>query len=89
MGSRNLGHPSCLSPHGLCCVSCCCSVVSSLLQAGVVCVSPSYLVDWLAQPWQGLEQHYLFGSSPQDGSELQQLEAGRDQEGQAQRSMSF
>lgn len=65
-------------------------MVSSLLDAGVVCVLPSYLVDWLAQPWQGLEQHYLFGSRPQDGSELQQLEAARDHEGRAQQqSLSF
>lgn len=56
----------------------------------MVCVLPSYLVDWLAQPWQGLEQHYLFGSRPQDGSELQQLEAARDHEGRAQQqSLSF
>jgi hypothetical protein len=48
------------------------------------------LVDWLAHPWQGLEQHYLFGSKPQKGGELQQLEAARDHEGQQQQqSMSF
>jgi hypothetical protein len=51
------------------------------------------LVDWLAHPWQGLEQHYLFGSKPQEGGELQQLEATRDQDGQQQQqqqqSMSF
>lgn len=67
-----------------------CSVVSSLLAAGVVCVSPSYLVDWLAHPWVSLEQHYLFDSCPEQGTELQQLEASRVSEGQGQQqSMSF
>lgn len=67
-----------------------CSVVSSFLDAGIVCVAPSYLVDWLAHPWQGLEQHYLFGSKPQEGGELPQLENARNQDGQGQQqSMSF
>jgi hypothetical protein len=67
-----------------------CSVISGLLDAGVVCVSPAYLVDWLAHPWASLEQDYLFGSSPQEGGALQQLEAARDHEGQRQQqSMSF
>lgn len=56
----------------------------------MVCVTPSYLVAWLAHPWQGLEQHYLYGSRPVEGGELAQLEAGRDQAGQRQQqSISF
>lgn len=79
----------CMLP--VCFVACLlCRVVASFLEAGVVCVTPSYLVDWLAHPWQGLEQHYLYGSRPVEGGELAQLESGRDQDGQRQQqSMSF
>jgi len=74
---------------GLWC-ACCCSVVSSLREAGVPCVSPAYLVDWLAQPWLSLEQHYLFGDQAAQSGELQQLEAARGAEGQGQQqSASF
>jgi hypothetical protein len=59
-----------------------------MLAAGVLCVSPSYLVDWLAHPWQDLGQHRLFGCQPSD--EVAALEEARKSSGEAQeRSMSF
>lgn len=69
-----------------------CRVVCELLAAGVTCVTPSYLIDWLAQPWDGLAQHYLFGTEKDLCQELQQLEAARQQDQQQQpqqQSMSF
>jgi hypothetical protein len=59
-----------------------------MLDAGVMCVSPSYLVDWLAHPWQDLAPHRLFGCQP--GAEIAALEEARKSTGEPQeRSMSF
>jgi hypothetical protein len=59
-----------------------------MLAAGVMCVSPSYLVDWLAHPWQDLAPHRLFGCQP--GDEIAALEEARKSTGEQQeRSMSF
>ncbi len=60
--------------------------------AKLLCVSPSYLVEWVAHPWAPLgPQHRRFGTLP--GRALAALEAGRggggeggDEDG---RSMSF
>jgi hypothetical protein len=66
-------------------------VVASFLAAGVPCASPAYLVEWLCDPWQALDAHYLFDSAPEAGSELPALEAARKQAGtqQQQESESF
>jgi hypothetical protein len=59
-----------------------------MLAAGVMCVSPSYLVDWLAHPWQDLAAHRLLGCQPSE--EIAALEEARKSTGEPQeRSMSF
>lgn len=71
---------------------CHCRVVASFLAAGLPCVSPAFLVEWLADPWQDLSTHFLFGSKPTGSSELAALEAARGEGRGAQepqRSESF
>ena len=38
----------------------CHRAVQALLAAGVPCVAPEYVVDWVAHPWSSLAQHYIF-----------------------------
>jgi hypothetical protein len=52
---------------------------SDALQAsGLVCVTPAYLVDWVAQPWASLDEHVVAGR--RKGGELGRLEAARGQQ---------
>eukprot|EP00798_Chlamydomonas_sp_ICE-L_P030054 gene30054-35025_t len=52
--------------------------VKSICTAGVPCVDPQYIIDWLAHPSNSLEKHYLFSTSP--GPELDHLERMRSEE---------
>eukprot|EP00775_Hariotina_reticulata_P014747 gene14747-14916_t len=64
--------------------------ISAFLAAGVVCVPPAYLVDWLAHPWQDLKHHQLFSCKPHADSEVPLLEEARKLDGQPQEpSISF
>jgi hypothetical protein len=43
--------------------------------SGLLCVTPLFLVDWVAHPWQGLQGHVLCGW--QEGGEVARLVAAR------------
>jgi hypothetical protein len=47
----------------------------ALQASGLVCVTPSYLVDWVARPWGVLDEHVVCGR--RRGGEVARLEAGR------------
>jgi hypothetical protein len=64
--------------------------ISAFRAAGVVCVPPAYLVDWLAHPWQDLKHHHMFGcKADAAGSEVLLLEAARKLDGQPQQEPSI
>jgi hypothetical protein len=50
-------------------------VVASFLEARLLCVSPAYLLEWLCDPQQPLDEHYLFGTTPSE--QVAALEEGR------------
>lgn len=45
--------------------------------SGLLCVSPLFLVDWVAHPWRGLQGHVLCGW--EEGGEVARLAAARAQ----------
>ena len=54
--------------------------VRAFKAAGLSCVGPSYLVDWVAHPWTPLApQHRLFGTEA--GAAVAKLEAARSKGG--------